>query len=87
MFEPTTLPNAISGDPFSTAATETIISGAEVPKATTVNPTISGGRPSRSDMATAPRTRNSPPTTSATSPARIRNRSTIIYAAAPESVR
>ena len=41
MFEPTTLPNAISGDPFSTAATETIISGAEVPKATTVRPTIS----------------------------------------------
>ena len=33
---PTTLPHAISGDPFITAFTETISSGADVPRATSV---------------------------------------------------
>jgi hypothetical protein len=47
MFEPTTLPRAIDGAPRSAASTLTRSSGAEVPKATTVRPTMRAGMPSR----------------------------------------
>ena len=43
MFEPTTLPTAMPGEPVSAAWTEMKSSGADVPNATTVRPMTSGG--------------------------------------------
>ena len=47
MFEPTTLPTAISLAPWIAAVTLTASSGADVPKATMVRPTSKGDTPSR----------------------------------------
>ena len=69
MLLPTTLPIAMSVWPSSTAPTDTAISGALVPKATTVSPTTSGEMPKDSASREAPRTSRSAPTTSAARPA------------------
>ena len=45
IFEPMALPTPIAGMPFNAASAETIISGADVPKATTVRPIIMGVMP------------------------------------------
>ena len=46
MFDPTTAPIAIDSVSFSTDEIPTNISGAEVPKATTVNPIVNSLKPS-----------------------------------------
>lgn len=68
MFEPITLPKAISGCPFKAAYTLTISSGAEVAKETTVKPITTIETFIRIAKAIAPLTRNSPPTMSAIKP-------------------
>ncbi len=68
MLLPTTLPSAMSGEPPSAEPTLTAISGALVPKATTVRPMISGGMPAAAARREAPRTSNSAPSTSTTNP-------------------
>ena len=68
MFEPTTLPTAISGAPLNTASKLTTNSGEEVPQATTVRPITRGGTDSRCARVTAPRTNTSPPIRSSTKP-------------------
>ena len=70
MFEPMTLPMAMPGWSASAAWTETINSGAEVPKPTMVRPIRSGERWKARAMDDAPRTRNSPPATRMTRPRR-----------------
>ena len=45
MFEPTTLPTAMPGEPFSAAVTLATSSGLEVPKPTRVSPISSGETP------------------------------------------
>src|SRR5690606_32084565 len=75
--------------PPRTAPTETAISGELVPSAPTVSPTTSGDRPNDTASFDAPRTSNSAPTTSATTPAA--NRTRVMSAATsgrePESTR
>ncbi len=61
MFEPTTLPKATSGEPWSEAVRVAASSGAEVPKATTVSPITSGVMPRARASAEAPATSASPP--------------------------
>ncbi len=68
MLLPITLPTAMSPLPLSEACTLTAVSGALVPKATTVRPMISGGMPKRLASLAAPRTSASAPTTSSTRP-------------------
>jgi hypothetical protein len=68
MFEPTTLPRLTSALPDSDAPTLTAISGALVPKATTVRPMTIGAMPSRVAIDDAPRTSHSAPSTRRTSP-------------------
>src|SRR6056297_3181844 len=46
IFDPSTFPTRIPGDPFRIAVIEATNSGAEVPKATMVNPIRRSGRPS-----------------------------------------
>ena len=53
MTEPTAIPNAISGFPFSAARTETTASGNVVPTETIVAPTITYGIPVLNDSVTA----------------------------------
>ena len=65
---PTTLPSAISTWPDQADCTDTAISGALVPKATTVRPTTSGEMPKEIASFEAPRTSSSAPTTRAISP-------------------
>ena len=55
MLLPTTLPSARSGLPASAEPTDTAISGALVPKATTVRPTTSGETPKETASREAPR--------------------------------
>jgi hypothetical protein len=69
MLLPTMVPMAIAGAPPSEAARLVTNSGAEVPKATTVSPMISGDMPASRASPTAPRTRKSANTSSMTSPA------------------
>ncbi len=69
MLLPTTLPIARSGLPASAEPTDTAISGALVPKATTVRPTTSGDTPKETASREAPRTSTSAPTTSTARPA------------------
>lgn len=45
MFDPTTLPSAMPGEPWMLATVETMSSGKDVPNAMMVNPTIIGERP------------------------------------------
>ena len=61
VFEPTTLPSAISDEPARAARTETRSSGIEVPKPTMTNETINVGIASRDARATAPRKSHSAP--------------------------
>ncbi len=68
MLLPTTLPIAMSAWPDQADCTDTAISGALVPNATTVRPTTSGEMPNDSDRREAPRTRSSAPATRAISP-------------------
>ncbi len=68
MLLPTTLPTAMSLLPWSTAPTETAVSGALVPKATTVRPTTSGEMPKETASLAAPRTSSEAPATRAISP-------------------
>ena len=63
MLLPTTLPIARSGVPASAEPTDTAISGALVPKATTVRPTTSGDTPKETARREAPLTIRSAPTT------------------------
>ena len=79
MFEPTTLPSAISGAPSRAALTDTSNSGVEVPKPTITNPIKSLDTPIRSAMATAPRTSASPPTNNNTRPAATSIKSCAIW--------
>ena len=79
MFDPTTLPKAISDAPSRAALTDTSNSGVEVPKPTITNPINSLETPIRSAIATAPRTRASPPTNKRTRPAATRTRSCNIW--------
>ena len=73
MLLPTTLPIAMSTLPPWAAPTETAISGALVPNATTVSPTTSGETPNESASRLAPRTSASAPATSSTSPMPTQN--------------
>src|SRR5690606_30821427 len=66
---PTTFPSATSVVSPSAALTDTASSGALVPNATTVSPTITGAMPKRVAVEAAPFTRRSAPHTSAASPA------------------
>ena len=68
MLLPTMLPTAMSAWPASPACTLTAISGALVPKATTVRPITSGEIPNRAARRAAPRTSNTAPAASSTSP-------------------
>jgi hypothetical protein len=61
MFEPTTLPKAISDCPCRTAAILTTISGELVQKATTVSPTTRGVIPSLIAIEELPLTKLSAP--------------------------
>jgi len=65
---PIALPNASSVRPLSTAPTETVISGALVPKATIVKPMTRGEIPNDRARREAPRTSSSAPATSAMRP-------------------
>ena len=78
MFEPITFPTASPPDPLKAASSEMTSSGADVPKATMVNPMMSGEMPMRRASPTAPFTRKSPPTTRPTSPSRNRNATRIM---------
>ncbi|MNY72538.1 hypothetical protein D3C86_2111180 [compost metagenome] len=69
MLLPTALPMAMSPLPARAACTLTAVSGALVPKATTVRPMISGGMPNCAARRAAPRTSTSAPATSSTRPA------------------
>ncbi|MOA45170.1 hypothetical protein D3C78_1675420 [compost metagenome] len=69
MLLPTTLPTAMSPWPAKADCTLTAISGALVPKATTVRPMISGGMPNWAARRAAPRTSTSAPATSRIRPA------------------
>ena len=64
MFDPSTLPMAMPGDPASAAETEVSISGIEVPNPSTTAPTTAMGRRIRVASATPPRTSPSPPPSS-----------------------
>jgi len=66
---PTTLPMATSALPLSAPLTDTAISGALVPNATTVRPITMGATPSLAAIEEAPRTSHSAPKTRQTSPA------------------
>lgn len=68
MFEPTTFPIAISGEPSNADCNETINSGADVPNDTTVIPITNFDNLALAAIPTAPRTRKSPPKISAASP-------------------
>jgi len=70
MLLPTTLPIARSGLPASAEPTDTAISGALVPKATTVRPTTSGETPKETARREAPRTSTSAPMTRVARPRR-----------------
>ncbi|EZP44973.1 hypothetical protein BW35_00342 [Micrococcus luteus] len=72
MLLPTALPTASPGSSRSTAPTLTANSGADVTADTTVRPITNDEIPKRPASADAPRTKNSPPKTSSTSPATIR---------------
>ena len=61
MLEPMALPMAMPGAPSKAAIKETIISGAEVPKATTVRPITSGDTPRLRESPAAPATKRSAP--------------------------
>jgi hypothetical protein len=61
MFEPTTLPKAMPGEPAKAAFKLVINSGVEVPKPTKVRPISISDTCSRRARPTAPRTRISPP--------------------------
>ncbi len=61
MFEPMTLPKAISGEPRRAAVRLAASSGAEVPKATMVRPITSGLIPQRCASRLEFFTRKSPP--------------------------
>ena len=69
MFDPTTLPTAISFAPSSAAVTLTASSGADVPNATIVSPMMSGDTPRRRARPDAPETNQSAPLTSRAKPA------------------
>ncbi len=66
---PITLPTVMSGRPVTLAPMDTASSGELVPRATTVNPMISGGMPSANAMRDAPRTSPSAPAINNTNPA------------------
>jgi len=68
MLLPTTLPMAMSTWPDQADCTDTAISGALVPKATTVRPTTRGEIPNDRDSLEAPRTSASAPATRAIRP-------------------
>src|SRR5690606_8189517 len=68
MFEPTTLPSAMSVVPWSAAPSVTASSGAEVPKPTTTSPMMNWLMPKRSASPEAPRTKTSAPTASRATP-------------------
>ena len=69
ILDPSALPTASSVAPFSAALMDTIISGAEVPKPTTVKPMSSADTPRRCAVAAAPMTKRSAPHTSSAKPA------------------
>ena len=85
ILDPTTLPAARSPSPISAAWTPTTISGAEVPKATIVKPTISAGTPQCRAKAAAPRTIMSPAMIKMTKPNK-RKRNDAIMKASPSSI-
>ena len=68
MFEPMTLPMAMSGLASRTARTAMTSSGADVPAEITTSPMTSGESPSMRASATAPRTSASAPPNSSTRP-------------------
>ena len=70
MFEPTTLPTAMSPEPLRAAMSEVESSGVDVPKPTMVSPMKKADTPMFLAMATAPRTSNSAP------PVRMRRETT-----------
>ena len=71
MFEPNTFPTASPPDPSSAAAMLTDNSGEEVPRATTVAPTIRGEMPNANDSRAAALTSSQPPARSTASPAAV----------------
>ena len=68
MLEPTMLPMARPGLPFSAALAEMNISGADVPKPTMKIPATSGETPIARPRPSAPRTSRSPATAMSSSP-------------------
>ena len=74
IFEPMTLPKAISGEPSNAACRLTNSSGAEVAKETTVIPMTSFDILNLKDKATDDRTKNSPPITNKRSPKKTKSK-------------
>ena len=71
MFDPTTLPSAMSGRPLTTETTDEASSGSDVPPATSVMAITDSLTPSLRAMATALWRKISPPKTNAASPPTI----------------
>ena len=74
IFEPTTLPTAISLSPFLAAITDVTNSGRDVPHATIVRPISASLRPKNLAISFAPSTDKSPPKTMPASPIPINNK-------------
>src|SRR5690606_35293336 len=74
IFEPTTLPTAMSRSPRLAATTEVASSGSEVPMASTVRPIINSLTPSAVATDTAPSTSNCEPPTRPAIPMASQNR-------------
>lgn len=74
MFEPITLPNARSEDPFKAALTLTINSGAEVANETTVIPMTTFGILSFKERATADFNNQFPPKINKNNPQKIKKK-------------
>jgi hypothetical protein len=71
---PTTFPSASSGRPVRVERTVTTISGADVPRATTVSPTTTAGIPRIRARWAEPRTRSSAPARRTRRPRKKRRR-------------
>ena len=78
MFDPITLPSAMSVLSFNALVKDTTSSGADVPKATIVNPITMGAILNRAARLDAPSTRKSAPLTSIIKPIAKRTSSTIL---------
>lgn len=75
MFDPTTLPTAISTEPRTAAITDVASSGSEVPTATTVRPMTRSLMPSAVATSVAPLTIHRAPRTRRATPAATLSRS------------